>query len=181
MATDVATRTWQIDPVHSSAAFAVRHLMISKVRGQFKEFSGTITTPANETIPTSIEATINAASIDTREAQRDGHLRSADFFDVEHHPHITFKSSRITANGKDRFIAHGSLTMHGVTKQIEMPGQVEGQVKDPYGKDRAAYSASLKLSRKEYGLVWNQAMETGGVMVGDDIEVTLEIEAVGDA
>ncbi|TAM92136.1 polyisoprenoid-binding protein [bacterium] len=170
--------TWQIDAAHSSADFAVRHMMISKVKGTLRVTAGAVTTQAESFIPTSIEATIDASSVNTREADRDNHLRSGDFLDVEHYPTIAFRSTRITANGGNAFIAAGELTIHGVTKPVELAAEFEGEGTDPWGKARVAYSAHTKINRKDFGLGWNQVLETGGVLVGEQIEISLAVEGV---
>jgi len=171
------TVTWQIDPAHSSVDFAVRHLMISKVRGTLRVTSGEIVTPAGRHIPTSIKATIDAASVNTREPDRDNHLRSADFLDVERFPTIEFRSTSITPKNDRQFVVFGDLTLHGVTKPVTLEAEFEGQGTDPWGKSRVAYSATTKINRKDFGLTWNQALETGGVLVGEEIEITLAVEA----
>ncbi|TAM72648.1 polyisoprenoid-binding protein [bacterium] len=170
--------TWQIDAAHSSADFAVRHMMISKVKGTFRVTDGKIATPAGSFIPTSIEATIDAASVNTREAERDNHLRSGDFLDVEHFPTMAFRSTRITANDNSTFVLAGELTIHGVTKPVELEAEFEGEGTDPWGKARVAYSAHTKINRKDFGLGWNQVLETGGVLVGEQIEISLAVEGV---
>ncbi|MDP9018503.1 MAG: YceI family protein [Candidatus Eremiobacteraeota bacterium] len=182
MATDtkVETKTFQVDSSHSRVGFAVRHMMLAKVRGHFGKISGSLVLEGGQTVPTSIQAEIDVTSIDTREPQRDTHLRSPDFFDTEKFPTITFKSTEIKPGSGNEFTATGDLTIHGTTKPLTLTVEAEGRITDPYGKDRAAYTARGRVHRKEFGLVWNQAMETGGVMVGDDVDIELEIEAVGE-
>jgi polyisoprenoid-binding protein YceI len=172
-----ATRTYAIDPAHSTIEFVVRHLMIAKVRGRFTGVSGTIALPAEGYVPVSVEATIDTATIVTGEAQRDGHLKSADFFEVETFPAITFKSTQIRETG-DGFDLHGELTIHGTTQPVALKATYEGEVTDPWGNARYGYEAHGKISRKDFGLVWNQALEAGGVAVGDEVKIELSIEAV---
>jgi polyisoprenoid-binding protein YceI len=176
--TTTGTRTYVIDNTHSSAHFSVRHLMISKVRGSFKTISGTVTLPESGPVPTAITVEIDAASIDTGEAQRDGHLKSPDFFDVEKFPNLAFTSTAITASGDESFEAAGELEIHGVKQPVTVTVNVAGQGKDPWGNDRIAYETSFKINRKDYGLVWNQALEAGGVAVGDHIDISIDVETV---
>jgi len=177
MQTTTATRTYAIDPVHSDIGFSIRHLMIAKVRGRFAVVTGTIGLGSEGDIPTTIVAEIDATSLDTHDSQRDAHVKSADFLAVDLHPVITFTSTAITGEGTD-FTATGDLTIHGATKTVTLKGSFEGRGTDPWGNERVGYSASVRISRKDFGLTWNQAMETGGVMIGDDIDVTLDIEAI---
>ncbi len=176
--TTAAVRTHAIDPSHSSIGFSIRHLMIAKVRGTFNTFSGTVDLPADGTIPVAIHAEIDPASIDTREAQRDGHLKSPDFFDVATHDKILFDSTEIQSSGGSAFAATGNLTLHGVTKSVTLKGEVTGQGKDPWGNARVAFEATGRVNRKDFGLTWNAALETGGVAVGDEVEITLDIQVV---
>ncbi|HEX4642368.1 MAG TPA: YceI family protein [Candidatus Acidoferrales bacterium] len=176
------TTQWQIDPAHSAAQFSVRHLMISNVRGQFNKLSGSVTINPTDPSKSKVEVTIDAASINTREPQRDEHLRSADFFDVAQHPALTFRSTRVEAHGADEFKVTGQLTIHGVTKEVTL--DVEGPtptVKDPWGNIRAGVTASTKINRKDFGLVWNAVTEAGGVVVGEDIKITIEAELIQQA
>lgn len=168
---------WQIDPAHSTAEFAVKHLMISTVKGRFAGISGTITTGAEP----SVVASIDAATIDTREPKRDAHLRSADFFDVEKFPTLEFRSRRVETDRGDRFRLIGDLTLHGVTREIVLEVTGEGQAMDPWGGTRTAFSATTSLDRREFGLLWNQALEAGSVLVGNEVRITLEIQAVAQA
>jgi polyisoprenoid-binding protein YceI len=177
MQTTVTSRTYAIDPAHSEVGFAVRHLMISKIRGNFTGFSGPVTLGPDGDIPTSIEGVVDAASIATREEKRDGHLRSADFFDVENHPKLTFKSTSITGSGSD-FTVVGDLTIRGTTKSVTLKGEVGGHTTDPWGNDRVGFSATTRINRKDFAVSFNQALETGGVMVSDEVDITLEISAV---
>ncbi len=169
--------TYSIDPTHTVIHFSVRHLMVSNVRGEFTKTSGTITFDPSNPTASSVEATIDVDSLHTRDAQRDGHLKSADFFDIEKFPTITFKSTSIVPGGNGGEVT-GELTIHGVTHPITL--EVEGpapEIKDPWGLHRIGGSATGKLSRKEFGLTWNAALETGGVMVGDEVKITIEFEA----
>ena len=170
---------WQIDPAHSAAHFSVRHLMISNVRGEFTNISGSaLIDPANLS-NSSVEVTIQAASLSTREPQRDEHLRSADFFDVAKYPALTFRSKRIESLGAEYFKLVGDLTIHGVTKEVTL--DIEGPtpaIKDPWGNVRAGVTGSTKINRKDFGLVWNALTETGGVVVGDEVKITIEAELI---
>jgi polyisoprenoid-binding protein YceI len=152
--------------------------MISKVRGTFKTLTGTIELPPDSGIPTSINVTIDATSIDTREPQRDTHLRSADFLETETYPTLTFASTSIKPIDATNFEVTGDLTIHGVTKSVTVTAELTGQGKDPWGNDRVGYEAAFKVNRKDHGLVWNQALEAGGVAIGDQVDVTLDIEAI---
>jgi polyisoprenoid-binding protein YceI len=175
-ATAVAT-TWNVDPSHSQVEFAVRHLMIATVRGRF-EVSGTLVGDDTDPGAAAIELTIPVSSIDTREAQRDAHLRSADFFEVDTFPVIRFRSTRIVAAGASTFTVHGDLSIRDVTKPVTVTVTAGGRAKDPWGGERAAYSASTTINRKDFGLHWNQTLETGGVLVGDAVKVSAELEFV---
>jgi polyisoprenoid-binding protein YceI len=171
-------QVYEIDPTHSSAHFSVRHMMLSNVRGQFTKVSGTIKFDSANTANSSVEATIDAASIDTHDSQRDAHLKSADFLDVEKYPTLTFRSKRIESHSSGGKVI-GDLTIHGVTREIAL--EVEGPTpenKDPWGKYRIGLSATTKLSRKDFGLTWNTTLETGGVLVGDEVKITIDVEAV---
>jgi len=176
--TSTGTRTYRIDKAHSEAIFQVRHL-VTKVRGRFTDFEGAI--EYNEANPeqSSVNFTVQATSIDTAEPDRDKHLRSADFFEVEKYPTITFSSKRITRRGGDNFDVTGDLTMHGVTKEVVLPVAHMGRAKDPWGGDRLGFEAETSLNRKDFGLNWNAMLEAGGFLVGDDVKVSIEIQAVG--
>ena len=167
--------SWQIDPAHSGVEFAVTHLMISKVRGRFSDITGTVVSDGTPE-GSRIEVQVGAASIDTREASRDTHLRSADFFDVEKYPLITFASTSIKSKSDDEFHVAGNLTMHGVTKSIEFDVTSEGTGGDPWGGTRAGFSSSFTVDRRDFGLTWNQALETGGVVVSNTIKLTVDIQ-----
>lgn len=166
---------WNLDSSHSSVEFAVKHMAISTVRGKFRVFSGSAETTADGKL-VAIDATVDAASIDTSAEQRDAHLRGADFFDVEKHPTFTFRSTRIEQSGDD-VVVEGDLTMLGVTKPVTLKGEIAAPQKDPWGNQRAAVELSGKISRKEWGLVWNAALEAGGVLVSDDVKLTISAQA----
>lgn len=173
---------WKIDPAHSAAHFSVRHLMISNVRGEFTKISGDVLINPADLTKSTIEVTIDAASVNTREPQRDEHLRSADFFDAAKFPTLTFRSRRIEALGGEEFKLSGDLTIHGVTKEVTF--SIEGPtpaVKDPWGSVRAGITGSAKINRKDFGLVWNALTEAGGVVVGDEIKITIEAELIQQA
>jgi polyisoprenoid-binding protein YceI len=172
-----AESTWEIDPAHSSVQFSVRHMMVSNVRGEFRKVSGTV--QGDETDPTKakVEATIDTTSIDTRNEKRDSHLKSADFLDTEKFPTMTFKSKKIEKTGDRRYKVTGDLTLHGVTRDVTL--DVEGpsaSVKDPMGNVRVGATATAKLNRQDFGITWSKALDGGGVMVGDDIDVTIDVE-----
>jgi len=175
-----ALTTWKIDPVHSHAEFAIRHLMISTVKGRFGLVNGTVEIDDSDFTRSSAAVAIDVDSIDTHEPQRDAHLKSADFFDAEHHPLIEFRGTRITAVAPDRstFSLSGNLTMHGVTKEVTLEVTAEGRGKDPWGGERAGFSAHTRIKRSEFGLTWNQLLEAGGFAVGDEVKITLDVELV---
>jgi len=176
------TTTWNIDNSHTLVEFSVRHLMISTVKGRFGEVNGKVIADDADPARAQIEATINVASIDTREAQRDAHLRSADFFDAENFPTLTFRSTRIAkAAGGDDLTVTGDLTIRGTTREVTLDVTPEGRVKDPWGGERLGFSAKGKIKRSDFGLTWNMALETGGVVVGDDIKIAIEVELVKQA
>jgi len=170
--------TWTIDPVHSEVGFSVRHMMVSKVRGKFTSFSGTLTT-AEDPTQSSVTATIDLASINTGNEDRDNHIRSADFFGVDEHKTMTFRSTGIRTDGDD-FILDGELTLHGVTKAVSLKLELGGFGPDPYGGTRAGFTATGEINRKDFGIDFNAALETGGLVVADKVTVQLEIEAVLD-
>jgi len=173
----VPTGTWTVDPVHSSVEFRVKHMMISTVRGRFGEFEATIEAAADYH-ESKVRGTVKAASIDTNEPRRDDHLRSADFFDAEQHPEITFESTGIEHVEKGDFRVSGELTMHGETHPAQFEVTVHGVTRDPQGQDRVGLEVRGTLSRGEFGLRWQQALETGGVVVGDEVRVSADISAV---
>ncbi len=169
-------RTYAIDKTHSEAAFQVRHLL-SKVRGRFADFDGTIEFDAEDPTKSSVRLVIQAASIDTNTPDRDAHLRSDDFFAVETFPTIDFESTAITASGDDRFVVAGNLSMHGVTKPVVIPMTFLGSALDPWGSERIAFEGELAINRKDYGLNWNAALEAGGFLVGDEVKISLSVQA----
>jgi polyisoprenoid-binding protein YceI len=174
-----ATSSWQIDPNHSAAQFAVRHLAISTVRGAFTKVSGTVQLDDKDITKSSVDVTIDTASVDTRVEARDKDLRSDHFFDVEKYPTITFKSTKVEQVEAGKLKVTGDLTIHGVTKQAVL--DVEGPtapVKDPWGNQRAAVNATTKINRQDYGMKWNNKMDTGGLVVGDDVAITIDAEMV---
>lgn len=177
VAAPVAAATFAIDRAHSSVDFKVKHMMVSNVKGGFDDFAGTVEYDPADPKSWKVEAVIQAASIDTGVQKRDDHLRSADFFDVATFPTLAFKSTGVKAGADGTFLLTGDLTMHGVTKPITLALEVNGMVKDPQGNTRVGFSASGKLNRSDYGLTWNKTMETGGVLVGDDVALTIEVEA----
>lgn len=169
--------TWNIDPEHSNIGFKVRHLMVSNVKGQFDKHNGVVTIDDKDITKSKVEVTIDTASINTNVQKRDDHLRSADFFDVATYPAMTFVSKKVAKAGKDKLKVTGDLTLHGITKEVVL--NVEGptgESKDPWGVIRRGAVATTKISRKDFGVVWNKALETGGVVVGDEITITLEVE-----
>lgn len=170
---------WNIDPVHSVAEFRVRHMMISSVRGQFTGVTGTLTYDESDISRSSVEANIDVATVNTHDAQRDAHLKSPDFFDVEKFPALTFRSTRVTRKSGGTVAVAGPLTIHGVTREVEFA--VEGPtppMKDPWGNTRIGITATTRINRTDFGLNFNAALETGGVLVGEDVNITLELEFV---
>lgn len=176
----VARRTrWQIDPVHSNVEFGVRHLMITTVRGRFTGVQGTVVLDEADPAASSVEVTIDAASIDTREPRRDAHLRSADFFETDRFPVLTFASTRIEGYSASGFTVVGSLTIHGVTREVALRVVPEGRTRDPWGGERAGFTATTRIKRSDYGLTWNQLLETGGLTVSDEVAITLDVQLLG--
>ena len=169
---------YDIDPAHSSASFKVRHMMIANVKGSFNKLEGTVVFDAKNPEATRIEAKIDAASIDTREPQRDAHLRSADFLDVEKFPQLTFQSKSVKSTGENEYEITGDLTVRGVTREVKLSVESTQEVKDPWGNQRVGATATTSLNRKDFGLTWNAALETGGVLVGDRVDITLDLEFV---
>ena len=170
--------TWDIDLAHSNLGFAVRHLVISKVHGRFARWAGTLTLDDAHPERSQVEAHIEAASIDTHEPQRDAHLRSADFLDTDKYPEITFRSTRVEGDSPGGFRLVGDLTVHGVTRPVELDVEYHGWATDPWGGRRAGFSASTEIDREDFGLTWNAALEGGGVLVGKKAHLEFEIEAV---
>jgi polyisoprenoid-binding protein YceI len=171
--------SWQIDPMHTSVEFTVRHMMISNIKGVFEKTSGTVTTSGNDPTSAKIDATIDASSIDTRVDRRDDDLKSPNFLDVAKYSTITFKSTKVEAAGEGKWKVTGDLTLHGVTKSVILEVESSGApIKDPFGNTRAGASATTKINRKDFGLTYNKALETGGVMVGDDVAISIDVEAI---
>jgi polyisoprenoid-binding protein YceI len=168
--------TWKLDPTHSEITFSVKHLAISKVRGSFRSFDVTVVT-AEDPNSTSVEATIDVASVDTNQADRDNHLRTSDFFLVDEFPTMTFSSTSITASGDD-FTIVGDLTLRGVTNPITLTGEFGGVMTDPYGQTKAGATASTKINRKDFGVNWNATLEGGGFLLGDEVSINLELQLV---
>jgi polyisoprenoid-binding protein YceI len=178
-APQTTTTTWNIDPVHSVAEFKVKHMMISNVKGQFAGVKGDLALDEADLTNSHVEASIEAASINTRDPQRDAHLKSGDFFDVEKFPRLSFKSTRISRVGDGELSVAGDLAIHGITRNVTFT--VEGPTpptKDPWGNTRLGLSAATKINRKDFGLTWNTALETGGILVGDEVTITLDLQFV---
>ena len=180
MTTTAATgvSTWTIDPAHSSAEFAVKHMMVSTVRGRFLSLGGTLRIDEDDPTASSVTASIDTASVSTGQEQRDAHLRSDDFFAAEQYPAMTFVSTRVERDGDDAWKIAGDLTIRGVTREVVLDTEVEGRGVDAFGKDRAGFTATTTLNRKDFGLNWNGVIETGGVVVSDKVRITLDIAAV---
>ena len=176
----LSAETYTVDKNHSDASFRIRHFA-SKVRGRFADFEGTIQADPAKPEASSVTFTIKTASIDTSQPDRDKHLKSADFFDVEKYPEITFKSSKMTPAGKDKYDVTGTLTMHGVSKEVTLPVTYLGTVKDPRGNERASFEIDTKLNRKDFGMTWNRALDAGGFMLSDDVDVEIALETVKKA
>jgi polyisoprenoid-binding protein YceI len=170
------SQTWNIDPSHTSLEFAVRHMMISTVRGSFKVSGGGVELDDQGKL-LGVEATIETASVNTKDTQRDGHLNSPDFFDSANHPNITFKSTNVQANGDNNYKVEGHLTIRGETKPVTLEVETSQTQKDPWGNTKIAANGTTKISRKEWGLVWNAALESGGVLVADEVKITLDVQA----
>lgn len=170
--------SWKIDNAHSLVEFSVRHMMISTVRGRFERFSGTVEFNENDPAASSVDVQIEAASINTNEPQRDNHLRSADFFEAETYPNLTFKSTRVEKVDENNGRIYGELTIRNVTRPVVLETEYNGQAKSPWGSTSAGFTANTKINRKDWNLVWNQALETGGVLVGDEIKIHIELEIV---
>jgi polyisoprenoid-binding protein YceI len=171
--------TWTLDPVHSVAEFKVRHMMISNVKGQFTRISGMLAFDQGKITNSRVEASIDASSINTRDPQRDAHLKSADFFEVEKYPALAFQSTSVKRTGEDELAVTGDLTIHGVTRQVTF--RVEGPTapgRDPWGNTRVGLFASTKINRKDFGLTWNAALEAGAILLGDEITITLDVQFV---
>ncbi len=172
-----AAASWDVDPAHTGVTFKVRHMMVTDVRGEFGKVSGKVDFDAKDVTKSIVDVTIDAASINTRDAKRDGHLKSADFFDVAKFPTITFKSTKVEAAGKGKLKVHGNLTLHGVTKLVVL--EVEGpsaEIKGPWGSFHSGATATTKINRKDFGMSWNQALDAGGVVVGEEVSITIDVE-----
>lgn len=167
---------WNVDASHSNISFSVRHLMVAKVRGRFTEFSGTVTI-GDDPLQSRVEAVVATASVSTHDDGRDTHLRSADFFDVEAFPEMRLVSTGIDADGDD-YVLHAELTIKGVTKKVDFELEFDGVATDPWGNTKAGFTAEAEINRKDWGLEWNVALEAGGVLVGEKVKITLEIEAL---
>ncbi len=173
----MAASTWNIDRSHSTIAFRIRHMVIARVNGTFEDWSGTLTLDPENLTDSSVSVAIKVASIDTHEADRDVHLLSGDFFDAETFPQITFASTSVEVVDADNLRIRGDLTLHGVTRPVVLDAEYGGRVVDPWGNDRIGFTAKGKLDRKEFGLTWNAALEAGGLLVGESVEITIELEA----
>lgn len=171
---------WNIDPSHTGVDFAVRHMAISTVRGRFKKVSGTIETTGDGELK-HIEAVIEAGSIDTAEPQRDAHLRSPDFLDAEHYPHLVFRSTTVEAQGDGRYLVRGDLTIRGQARPVAFEVETTSTISDPWGNRRAGATASASLNRKDWGLTWNQVLELGALLVGEEVRFTVDVQAVAPA
>ena len=172
---------WEFDPAHTLVEFSARHMMVATVKGRFARVSGRILDVADDPSHSSVQATIDASSVDTHDERRDAHLKSADFLDVEHFPTITFSSTRVEPLGGDRLRITGDLTIRGQTRPITFEATLNGRGKTPFGTEIAGFSAEAQLNRKDWGLDWNVALETGGFLVGDSIKITLELEATNQS
>ena len=172
-----AASTWKVDPLHTVVEFAVKHMMISTVRGAFHSPTGTITVDEHDVTRSHVEASIDTTTLDTHAAERDGHLRGPDVLDVENYPAITFTSTRVEATGPDHIRVIGNLTIHGVTQEVPLDVELGGHNMTPWGERKMGFSATTKINRKDFGLNWNMALEMGGMMVGDDIKISIDGEA----
>jgi polyisoprenoid-binding protein YceI len=170
--------SYTVDNAHSDIGFSVRHMVFAKVRGHFTKWTAQVSFDPAAAAKSSVEVSVDAASIDTREPQRDGHLKSPDFLDVEKYPQITFKSRRVESAGDKRYKVIGDLTIHGVTRETSLDAEELGRGRDPWGNDRVLFGAKGSIDRREFGLVWNQALETGGVIVGEKVEIEVDVEVV---
>ncbi|MED4600808.1 YceI family protein [Paenibacillus validus] len=173
----MAKSKWNVDPTHSSIDFTIKHMMIAKVKGAFHSFEAQIEADPEDLTSADIQLQVDLSSIDTRNNDRDNHLRSADFFDIEQHPKLTFQSTQITKTGDGEYDVTGNLTLHGVTRSETFSVTFEGAGKDPWGNEKVGFSGQGKLKRSDYGLTYNAVLETGGVLIGDEVKFTIEIEA----
>jgi polyisoprenoid-binding protein YceI len=174
----MAPTNWTIDTSHSSVGFSVRHMMFAKVRGRFAKWNGSITLDGDDFTQASVKVSIDATSIDTGVVDRDNHLRSPDFFAAEEFPALTFESTRIETAGGDRYRVHGNLTIRGITREVELDVEHGGRAKDPWGNQRVAFTATTSVNRTDFGLKWNQLVEAGGVLVGERVDIEIEVQAV---
>jgi polyisoprenoid-binding protein YceI len=177
----MAATTWQIDTVHSGIGFSVRHLIVSKVRGRFTKWSGTLEIDEQNPQASRVNVRIDAASIDTNEPQRDAHLRAADFLDTEHFPEITFASTRVERLSDEELRISGDLTIRGITKPVVLDVEQGGQIRDPWGNDRRGFAATTTIDRKAFNVSFNQVLDTGGLALGEKVEITLELEVFKSA
>ena len=175
----LAGTRWEIDPAHTSVEFAVKHMKIATVKGRFAELSATLAVGSDDLASATVAVDIDAASIDTRSAQRDEHLRSADFFDVANHPRLTFRSRSVAAKGDGEYRIVGDLTIRGVTRELVLDAEFQGSGRDPWGGTRLGFTAAGRVDRREFGLTWNAALEAGGFLVGDDVRLTIDAQFVG--
>lgn len=171
-------QTWQLDTAHTTIGFTVRHMVVAKVHGRFTKFDGKLSLPDGDLGRGTVEVNIDANSIDTQVEARDNHLRSPDFFESGKFPHLTFRSTAVEKTGKDRYRVKGQLTIRDVTREVELDTEYLGKVTDPFGAEKVVFSATTQIDRKAYGLTWNKAMETGGVLVADRIDIQLDVQAV---
>jgi polyisoprenoid-binding protein YceI len=178
IATVAGLESWSLDTSHSTVGFRVRHMVVSKVSGRFTRWSGTLQLGGRNLQDSRVDVSIDVASIDTGVEKRDAHLRSPDFFDAARFPRIAFRSARVDSAGEDRYRVTGDLTIRGVTRPVALDVEFGGRTKDPWGGERVGFTARAALDRREFGLTWNQALETGGVLVGEKVEIELELEAV---
>lgn len=169
---------WNIDTSHSAVTFTVRHMMFSKVRGRFQKWNGKLDYDPANPAAARVEVSIDTASIDTNEEKRDGHLRSPDFFDAAQFPQMTFKSRKVDEAGKGKLRITGDLSLHGVTREVVLDVENHGTGKDPWGNQRAGFTATTQINRTDFGLKWNQALEAGGVLVSEKVDIELEIQAI---
>lgn len=178
--TALAAESYKVDVAHSSVGFRIRHL-VGNVTGRFDQFEGSILLDSSDLTRSSVTLTIRAATIDTAEPKRDEHLRSADFFDVDRHPDMTFRSTRITRGSGDTYQVTGAFSMHGVTKEITVPVEYLGTALDPWGNEKAGFSATFKLNRKDWGIVWNKTLDAGGFLLGDEVTASIQLEAARES
>jgi polyisoprenoid-binding protein YceI len=177
----MATTKWDFDFTHSNVDFSVRHLLVSKVRGRFNKWNGTLLIDEANLGASSVEVQIDAASVDTSEPKRDEHLRSADFFDVEKYPHLTFKSTAVEKNGDERLRVTGDLTLHGVTRPVVLDVERGGSVRDPWGFQRTGFTVTATIDRKDFGITFNQALDHGGLALGEKVSIGIDVEATSAA